>query len=122
MDWTNISNAFAAKAQLNFMTASFVCLYLYFRKKLNLFMWLSISFLIDLIIVKMNFAYYFKFVIFLLSIVLPVIVNYKEINALDKTGESASKAFSIDNKDKFIFGIVVVIYFFLRIYYVDNIK
>lgn len=122
MDWTNISSAFAAKAQLNFLTASFVCLYLYFRKKLKLFMWLSIAFFADFIIIKLSFAYYLKFVIFILSICLPIVVNYKEINTLDKTGESASKAFKIDNKDKVVFGFVVLIYFFLRICYVDNIK
>lgn len=85
-------------------------------------MWLSIAFFADFIIIKLSFAYYLKFVIFILSICLPIVVNYKEINTLDKTGESASKAFKIDNKDKVVFGFVVLIYFFLRICYVDNIK
>lgn len=120
MNWVTVDSNFIIKSTFNSVTISLVLIYLYYRKKMQLFLWLSIVFLLDCAILNMSIAYYIKFITFIVMIVISLIVNRHEINNLEKSGEKAATVFKIDNIDKAVISSAIVVYLLVRIFVINK--
>lgn len=91
-------------------------LYLYLRKKIKVFLWISLVLLISAIIVYVDIGvpYYIKLILTIILLLIALAKDYKEINMLEKSGKTVYQVLKPDKIDLFALIIFLIAWTLLK--------
>jgi hypothetical protein len=117
-DKEGLNNAMNHVAEIRMLLFGLFFLYLYFRKKYKVFLSMTFAFFAFTLVSYLmpSVAVGMKILILIGFFILVLAFNFKELNALDKSGKTAYEMFKPDRIDWSVFFAFLIIWVLLKIF------